>query len=315
MTRERTDADARNCPPVSLVADTCAEILYVRSANDIAQWCDRLEMGPSNKEPFSSKRSYVRDRVLNTPSSTLPAVIENVLREFQPHAEGKGKEPPTEEWLHAWEALRGAFGIDEIQSIVFASRGKPDLVLHDVPNRQLADVKGAALIWHTSIAEKGLTIADMLRWWRSNRRAEDSLYQRFVECCQTEDERAVLNFYYNEKVGRIDEKCELPALLPQVWLAYDPLTRQQRLGQAAVERQRLDFLMYLPGRRKVIIEIDGIHHISRNGGRACLETYSEGLAADRGLMAKGYTIYRFGANEIQKDRADVLGQFFHDILT
>ena len=176
-------------------------------------------------------------------------------------------------------------------------------------------MKGAALIWHTSIAEKGLTIADMLRWWRSNRRAEDSLYQRFVECCQTEDERAVLNFYYNEKVGRIDEKCELPALLPQVWLAYDPLTRQQRLGQAAVERQRLDFLMYLPGRRKVIIEIDGIHHISKNGGRACLETYSEGLAADRGLMAKGYTIYRFGANEIQKDRADVLGQFFHDILT
>ena len=32
-------------------------------------------------------------------------------------------------------------------------------------------------------------------------------------------------------------------------------------------------------------------------------------------MAKGYTIYRFGANEIQQDAAEVLGQFFHDILS
>lgn len=314
MTREHTDANARSSPPISLVADTCAEILYVRSANDIAQWCDRLEMGPSNKEPFSSKRSYVRDRVLNTPPSKLAVVVENVLREFQPHADGKGKEPPTEGWLRAWEALREAVGIDEIQTIVFASRGKPDLVLHDVPNSQIADAKGAALIWRTRITEKGLTVADMLDWWRSNHRADDSLYRRFSECCQNNDERSVLDFYYRTVV-KMDENSELPALLPQVWLSYDPLTREQRYGKPALDRQRLDFLMYVPGRRKVIIEVDGIYHISKGTGQACLETYSKGLAADRGLMAKGYTIYRFGANEIQEDAMDVLGQFFHDILS
>jgi very-short-patch-repair endonuclease len=315
MNESHGDAAADARLTIGLLQNTVPVVLYVLSANELAKWCDRLGLGPSDKEPMASKKSYVRDRLLSTPSSTFPAVAERVLHEFQSHADGNGKEPPTEEWLRAWEALRAAVGVDEIQTIVFASQGKPDLVLHDVPNRQLADVKGAALIWHTSITEKGLTIGDMLRWWRSNRRAEDSLYERFKSCCQNADERAVLDFYYNAKVGRIDENCELPALLPQVWLAFDPLTRQQRLGEAAVDRQRLDFLMYLPGRRKVIIEVDGIYHISKGDGRACLETYSKGLAADRGLMAKGYMIYRFGADEIQKDASDVLGQFFHDILS
>ena len=314
MDGERADTAANSRLTISLVADTCAKILYVRSAYDIAQWCDRLGMGPSNKEPFNSKPAYVRDRVLNTPSSDLQTVVGNILREFQSHADGNGKEPPTEDWLRAWEALREAAGIDEIQTIVFASRGKPDLVLHDVPNSQLADTKGIALIWRTLITEKGLTVADMLRWWRSNHRTGDSIYRRFSECCQNNDERSVLDHYYRTVV-KMDENSELPALLPQVWLSYDPLTREQRYGKPALERQRLDFLMYLPGRRKVIIEVDGIYHISKGDGQACLETYSKGLAADRGLMAKGYTIYRFGVNEIQQDASDVLGQFFHDILS
>lgn len=299
---------------IGLLQNTVPVVLYVLSANELAKWGDRLGLGPSDKDPMASKKSYVRDRLLSTPSSAFPAVAEQVLREFQSNAEGKGKEPPTEEWLRAWEALREAVGIDEIQTIVFASRGKPDLVLHDVPNSQLVDAKGSALIWRTQITDGGLTVADMLQWWRSNRRAEDSLYGRLSECCQNDDERAVLDFYYRTLV-KMDVKCELPALLPQVWLSYDPLTREQRYGKPALDRQRLDFLMYLPGRRKVIIEVDGIYHISKGDGRACLETYSNGLAADRGLMAKGYTIYRFGANEIQQDASDVLGQFFHDILS
>jgi hypothetical protein len=289
---------------IGLLQNTIPVVLYVLSANELSKWCDRLGLGPSDKDPMASKKSYVRDRLLGTPSSTFSTVAEQVLREFQSHADGNGKEPPTEEWLRAWQALREAVGIDEIQTIVFASDGKPDLVLHDVPNSQLADAKGSALIWRTHITEKGLTVADMLQWWRSNRRADDSLYRRFSECCQNNEEHAVLDFYYQTLV-KMDVNSELPALLPQVWLSYDPLTREQRL----------DFLMYLPGRRKVIIEVDGIYHISKGDGRACLETYSKGVAADRGLMAKGYTIYRFGANEIQQDAAEVLGQFFHDILS
>jgi hypothetical protein len=314
MPPELNNAPSRDRLSIALVADTCAEILYVRSANDLAQWCDRLELGPSNKEPFSSKRAYVRDRVLNTPTEKLPAIVNNVLREFQPHADGKGKEPPTEVWLRAWDALREAVGVDEHTTIVFASRGKPDLVLDDVPHSQIADAKGAALIWRTRVPEGGLTIDDMVGWWRSNRRDDDSLYQRFWKCCQTDEERVVLDFYY-KGIASGESRGELPALLPQVWLAYDPLTREQRFGKPALDQQRLDFLMYLPGRRKMIIEIDGIYHISQGDGRACLGVYSKGLAAERGLMAKGYTVYRFGTDEIQQNAAEVLGQFFHDILT
>jgi len=60
MARERAETAANSRLTISLVADTCAKILYVRSAYDIAQWCDRLGMGPSNKEPFNSKPAYVR---------------------------------------------------------------------------------------------------------------------------------------------------------------------------------------------------------------------------------------------------------------
>jgi hypothetical protein len=59
---------------------------------------------------------------------------------------------------------------------------------------------------------------------------------------------------------------DVPALVSQVYLHYDPYTASQlgdRPGQ--LKRQRMDFLLLLPRRVRVVIEIDGVQHYSDNG--------------------------------------------------
>lgn len=52
----------------------------------------------------------------------------------------------------------------------------------------------------------------------------------------------------------------LPALIPQVYLHYDPYTHAQRRTPGPLPRQRMDFLMLLRGRRRLVIECDGVQH-------------------------------------------------------
>jgi hypothetical protein len=59
----------------------------------------------------------------------------------------------------------------------------------------------------------------------------------------------------------------LPALIPQVYLHYDPLmARELPRGKSRI-RQRMDYLMLLPGRQRVVVEIDGKQHYA-NGNLA-----------------------------------------------
>ena len=45
-----------------------------------------------------------------------------------------------------------------------------------------------------------------------------------------------------------------PALIPQVYLHYDPFTLKQLNGGSRIPRQRMDFLLLLPGNQKIVIE-------------------------------------------------------------
>ncbi|MCA1670977.1 MAG: hypothetical protein LC799_01810 [Actinobacteria bacterium] len=49
-----------------------------------------------------------------------------------------------------------------------------------------------------------------------------------------------------------------------MYLHYDPYTKRQlgdRPGQ--LERQRMDFLLLMPRRRRVVLEVDGRQHYAR----------------------------------------------------
>lgn len=59
----------------------------------------------------------------------------------------------------------------------------------------------------------------------------------------------------------------------------------------------MDFLLLLPGRQRVVIEVDGKHHFSESD-RPSLKIYSDMVSADRELRLAGYEVYRFGANEL-----------------
>lgn len=57
--------------------------------------------------------------------------------------------------------------------------------------------------------------------------------------------------------------------------------------------QRMDFLMLLPNGIRVVIEIDGKQHYSKND-IASPKLYAEMMANTRELQLKGYEVYRFG---------------------
>jgi hypothetical protein len=49
----------------------------------------------------------------------------------------------------------------------------------------------------------------------------------------------------------------------------------------------MDFLLLLPNSQRIVIEVDGSQHFSRDG-RPSLAAYSEMTAADRDLRLAGY---------------------------
>lgn len=106
---------------------------------------------------------------------------------------------------------------------------------------------------------------------------------------------------------------DVPVLIPQVYLHYDPYTR--RAG-GLLPRQRMDFLLLLPRRRRIVLEVDGVQHYADSEGRASPPRYAEMVAADRALRLAGYEVYRFGGHEIasRQQAAGILDEFFGVLL-
>lgn len=107
---------------------------------------------------------------------------------------------------------------------------------------------------------------------------------------------------------------DLPALLPEVWLHWDPKTVRER-GRDALLRFRMDFLLLMPGGVRIVVEVDGEHHYARDDGRADGTRYAKMVAADRELKLAGYDVFRFGAEELKADRAlGIVKKFFHALF-
>lgn len=77
----------------------------------------------------------------------------------------------------------------------------------------------------------------------------------------------------------------------------------------------MDFLLLLPHRVRVVLEIDGHQHYSIGEGddaRPSPSTYAKTVRADRHLRLAGYEVYRFGGHELYtKEAAEcVVKEFF-----
>lgn len=220
-------------------------------------------------------------------------------------------------------AYRGVDG--EMKNIIFGSTGaKPEIVLRDAINNVIEVVRYSefSLIYNRPLTEAGLTWGELVSWWKTEKRLEDKtdravaehLYERLVKSLGSEVERILFDTYCERYAG--DEANRKPALLPQVYLHYDPLTVKERRALGKPDRlgsERMDFLLLLPNSIRIVIEVDGKQHYAE-GDVASPRLYSKMMAEDRALRLKGYDVYRFGGSEMGTAEAPVmLRKFFDDL--
>jgi hypothetical protein len=208
------------------------------------------------------------------------------------------------------------------KNIIFASCEKPDLRFADALNNDIEIMSdpNKVLIYDRPIPSSGLRWRELQLWWASRegvdpeaRTTKESLYRRLYSSLPKSSPPQQLlfrTFYGNYK----DTFDNLPCLLPEVWLHYDPKTIAQR-GRDALLRQRMDFLMLFSHEVRVVIEVDGAQHYCDESGRGAPEKYAMMVAADRDLKLSGYDIFRFGGSELLGSGAEGrVADFFDDLF-
>ena len=206
------------------------------------------------------------------------------------------------------------------KNLIFASTGpKPEIVIQDAINNDIRIVRNEehCLVYDRPIHSGGLTKEQMVVWWKDRQGIQDdaearrSLSQRLMASLASDGERNVFGVYYR---AFKDLREKLPALIPQVYLHYDPYTLAQLGGVGRLSRQRMDFLLLFSDAGRVVIEVDGSQHFAEDG-KPSLARYADMVAADRDLRLAGYEVYRFGANELTgHGSAERIETFFRRLL-
>ena len=209
------------------------------------------------------------------------------------------------------------------KNLIFASPVKPDIRIIDAISNDIEIIENAnqVLIYDRPIGRDGLRWRDLQQWWADTgqfpdeEEAKRSLYQRLARSlpANSPPQRTLFDLYYKIHGTAVPG---LPALLPEVWLHWDPKTVRER-GAAALLGHRMDFLLLLPHGRRVVLEVDGSHHYaSPDGTRPSPARYAAMARADRDLKLSGYEVFRFGAVELtDPDSArSLLETFFADLF-
>ncbi|MBL9100869.1 MAG: hypothetical protein JNL82_07920 [Myxococcales bacterium] len=213
-----------------------------------------------------------------------------------------------------------------VKNLIFASSIKPDIILRDAAANDIEVVNGGdkVLVYDRPLGREGLRWQDLQAWWAETRNIPDMNVAKQTLYCRLRDilppdsppQRLLFVEYHRWLAESVPE---MPALLPEVWLHYDPLSARQR-GFEVLLRQRMDFLLLFPGDVRVVLEVDGKHHYSDSDGSANPGKYSRMACADRELKLSGYEVYRFGgkeltaASEADQRPAKVLREFFVDLF-
>lgn len=225
----------------------------------------------------------------------------------------------------------GVYG--SIKNIIFAAKYKPEIAFTDALNNDVLITKNQdqCLIYDRAIPQNGVTWGELLSWYTEKyeveRNPEVKFVRRLCDCLDVSfkekgetsgPETWMLQAYYELKKQLGDD---IPALIPQVYLYYDPQTLQQR-GYKLFEHQKMDFLMIFSHRDRVVIEIDGKQHYA-NSNTASPQLYSAMVAAHREMSLLGYDVYRFGGyefygakdnDEIKRALIENLKQFFRRLF-
>ncbi len=216
-----------------------------------------------------------------------------------------------------------------VKNIIFAAKYKPEIVFDDALNNDIRITKNAnqCLIYNKAIPQNGLMWSELVAWYATefgiDENQEVAFLRRLCDCLDMSFKAAgqkagpetwMLQAYYELKN---ELKIDFPALIPQVYLYYDPQTQRER-GYRLFEHQKMDFLMIFSHRDRVVIEIDGKQHYAVED-KASPKLYSDMVKAHREMSLFGYDVYRFGGYEFlgaassdagKKKVLDNLKQFF-----
>lgn len=187
--------------------------------------------------------------------------------------------------------------------LIFGAIGtKPNIGISDALDGTVSVISddGDPLTYDRKIIDH-LNWSDMEAWWDEiNIDPNLTLRTRLNKCLDSKAEEIFFKSYFALFQAKLGEK--LPALIPQVYIAYDPMRAKDLEGGKTRIRQRIDFLMILPNLKRVIIEIDGKQHYAKEDGRADTKRYAEMVRVDRDLRLRGYEVYRFGGAEFYNDQ-------------
>lgn len=214
----------------------------------------------------------------------------------------------------------------EVKNLIFASNAnslKPEIVISDSISNKIEIVENAdsCLVYDLPIPENGLTWENLIQWWSKKYNfpypdltTEQKLLTRLEESLSLDSppEKLLFKAYFDL---RPNFGSNFPALVPQVYLHYDPKTLKELKGKRRLERQRMDFLILFSNNARVVIEVDGKQHYAIDD-TASPKKYAEMVAADRKLKLAGYQLYRFGGYELRNENEGrrIVQEFFTQLL-
>lgn len=272
-------------------------------------------LGIEFEMPFHDKQGYFSFRMEHKNDLTT-----DLTRVFAP---GRAALDRREQTTFSG-GLRGLRG--ELRNLIFAATQKPEIVWRDVAGGviEITRNKGYCLLYDRSVGAEGLTWGALAKWWR----LQDGMYgvpeeaslqalRNRLRASLNTAEQLLLDGYWEYSMQRGFGGC--PALLPQVYLHYDPLAQDQRKERKegkVLTRQRMDFLMLAPGGRRYVLELDGKEHYSRDG-KAAPDLYADMVREDRRIRLQGYEVYRFGGAEFvdRQTAKTMMRGFFDQLLT
>lgn len=308
--------EPRKITPFMLREEISQAVRMGVSAPQVPNYCDSLNLPKPeiDIEPMASKAAYVKERIKSLDRNALIKLARSVLEDHSYE--------PLENLINEIDSRLAPGTKGKPKNIIFAANGqKPEIVLSDSVDNDIKITKNAdyCLVYDEDIdPNQGISWDDLVDWWMKKQSLSDktqatsSLYKRLLESCN-EPEKIVMNSY-----GFLikERGFALPALIPQVYLHFDPLTVTQRGAPSPLVRQRMDFLLLMPNKNRVVIELDGKQHYSDEKGTASPKLYSAMMQEDRKLRLNGYQVFRFGGAEFtDKNKArDMMTNFFKQLL-
>jgi hypothetical protein len=282
------------------------------SAYEVADYCVTLGLEPPTGEenPWNGKYKYAERKLRRCTPEELMGIAQRIIDD---------RNAPELEELVAW-LTGGVTG--ELKNLIFAALGlKPEIVLRDATTNDIEVTEGLdrCLVYDRALGSGGLSWGDLVDWYRDKHMPNQpnlqdvshALWSRLHQSLGKNDPERLLHRTYSSRYA----SQTTPALIPQVFLHFDPYLRHTKPRPSAVWRQRMDFLLLLPGRRRVVLEIDGKRHYAKDD-QADAAAYARMVAEDRRLQLTGYEVFRFGGAEFMRpDSATaMLDSFFDELL-